>query len=254
MSPTITSLGTVAAWSGTASYEPEQAGTTGRPANRYWAFAASSTRCSPGVGRSKAKGSRKSRGRHHGRSRSRRSRVVPARLASRRRCSARLPEAARHRERALRLRTFAGRADDAGSRRPAVPAPRRSPPVAAAATGIAAVAALAAVTPRGRSPQAPRSARRFEIRPTARSGPDNQSRLVGLPDGKSIAYVDGGKPVRSLARASRSPSRRPPCRRSFFVPDSAVIGYAPGGLWKPGEAGAAIADIRRSDGGTMLVP
>jgi Tol biopolymer transport system component len=150
----------------------------------------------------------------------------------------------------------AGRADDAPgtSAVPLAPAPSRSPlRLAAALVGIAAVAALITLfVSRSLSPKrVDPPLRRFEI---AAHGPfrsDNQSRLVGVsPDGKAIAYVEGGKLlVRPLARVepiaiatSATPSI------IFWSPDSSSIGYAAGGkLWKASAGGgesSVIADIR----------
>jgi Tol biopolymer transport system component len=93
--------------------------------------------------------------------------------------------------------------------------------------------------------------RRFEI---AAHGPfrsNNQSRLVGIsPDGKAIAYAEGGKLfVRPLARVEPIPIATPAEPSIiFWSPDSAFIGYAAGGkLWKAPAGGGesnVIADVR----------
>jgi eukaryotic-like serine/threonine-protein kinase len=93
--------------------------------------------------------------------------------------------------------------------------------------------------------------RRFEI---AAHGPfrsNNQSRLVEIsPDGKSLAYVEAGKLlIRPLARLEPTviPTSAEPSV-IFWSPDSAFIGYAAGGkLWKAPAGGgesSAITDIR----------
>jgi serine/threonine-protein kinase len=274
MSPTITSLGTVAGVVlGTASYmSPEQA--KGRPVDRrtdIWAFGCivyemlAGRRPFEGEGISEVLAA-----------------VimapiafealpasVPARLTRLvRRCLERDP---RRRlrdigEARLELEDIqAGRAEDApgSSAVPPTPAPQRSPlRLASAMIGIVAVAALATViASRAFSPKhADPPLRRFEIPAHGPFRSDNQSRLVGVsPDGKSIAYVDGGKLfVRPLARVepiaiatSAAPSV------VFWSPDSASIGYAAGGkLWRAPAGGgesSAIADIRQQlTGGTSV--
>jgi Tol biopolymer transport system component len=265
MSPTITSLGTVAGVVlGTASYmSPEQA--KGRAVDRrtdIWAFGCivyemlSGRRPFEGEGISEVLAA-----------------VIMAPIAFEalppsvpprltrlvRRCLERDP---RRRlrdigEARLALEDIqAGRADDAPSTSavPQAPAPPRSPlRLGAALVGIAAAAALITLlVSRTLAPaQADPPLRRFEI---AAHGPfrsDNQSRLVGIsPDGKAIAYVEGGKLlVRPLARVepiaiatSAAPSI------VFWSPDSSWIGYAAGGkLWKapaPGGESSVLADIR----------
>jgi Tol biopolymer transport system component len=147
-----------------------------------------------------------------------------------------------------------GKADEMGAAT-ALPEAKRMLPLGlvAAIAGAAAVTALVAYgAHRALAPAIVESpVRRFEI--TAR-GPfrsSNQSRLIAIsPDGKAIAYVDSGKLlVRPLARIEPTvvPTPAEPTIL-FWSPDSAFIGYAMGGkLWKAPAGGGestVIADIR----------
>ena len=129
----------------------------------------------------------------------------------------------------------------------------KSSPAWIALAATAVVTALAAYgVHRALLPTAaPAPLRRFEI---AAAGPfrsDNQSRLIGIsPDGKAIAYQNEGKLlVRPLARLEPIviPTSATPTVL-FWSPDSAYVGYAAGGkLWKAPAAGgesSVIADIR----------
>jgi Tol biopolymer transport system component len=264
MSPTITSLGTVAGMIlGTAAYmSPEQA--KGKPVDRrtdIWAFGCllyemlAGRRPFEGDGISEVLAA-----------------VIMAPIAfdalpsstpSRldrlvRRCLERDP---RRRLRDIGEARLAlediqtGKADDTSVAAARVEAPTGSPLgrwVAIGATAI--VTALAAFgVQRAMAPKrvdAP--LRRFEI---AADGPfrsNNQSRLVEIsPDGRSLAYVEAGKLlVRPLARLEPTviPTAAEPSV-VFWSPDSAFIGYAAGGkLWKAPAGGgesSAIADIRQ---------
>jgi Tol biopolymer transport system component len=270
MSPTITSLGTVAGVVlGTASYmSPEQA--KGRPVDRrtdIWAFGCivyemlSGRRPFEGEGISEVLAA-----------------VIMAPIAFEalpasvpprltrlvRRCLERDP---RRRlrdigEARLTLEDIqAGRADDAPgtSALPQAPAPPRSPlRLAAALIGIAALAALVTLlVSRTLAPaHVDPPLRRFEIAARGPFRSDNQSRLAGIsPDGKALAYVEHGKLfVRPLARVepiaiatSAAPSI------VFWSPDSSWIGYAAGGkLWKAPAGGgesSVIADTRMAMSG-----
>ena len=265
MSPTITSLGTVAGMIlGTASYmSPEQA--KGKPVDRrtdIWAFGCilyemlAGRRPFEGEGISEVLAA-----------------VimapiafealpasVPPRLARLvRRCLERDP---RRRlrdigEARLQLEDIqSGKADEtqpsAAVLSEAAPKPSRLRRLLSIAATAAATAIVAYLVQRAFAPkriEAP--VRRFEI---AAHGPfrsNNQSRLVGIsPDGKALAYVEGGKLlVRPLARIEPiiiSTSAEPSI--VFWSPDSAFIGYAAGGkLWKApamGGESSLIADIR----------
>jgi eukaryotic-like serine/threonine-protein kinase len=93
--------------------------------------------------------------------------------------------------------------------------------------------------------------RRFEIAARGPFRSVNQSRLIGIsPDGTKIAYVDSGKLlIRPLARVEPIvvPTAGEPSLL-FWSPDSAFIGYATGGkLWKvpaTGGESSVIADVR----------
>jgi len=271
MSPTVTSLGTVAGVIlGTASYmSPEQA--KGRPVDRrtdIWAFGCilyemlAGRRPFEGEGISEVLAA-----------------VimapiafealpasVPQRLSALvRRCLERDP---RRRlrdigEARLALEDIqAGKADDAA---PATAATAAAPPRSAKSI-IAAVAATAAVTAlvafvalRSMAParvEAP--LRRFEIRSPGPFRSDLQARAAGIsPDGKTLAYVDQGKLLlRPLARVEPIVVATPSAPSIlFWSPDSAFIGYVAGGkLWKAPAGGgesSAMADIRlQLDGGS----
>ena len=265
MSPTITSLGTVAGVIlGTASYmSPEQA--KGRPVDRrtdIWAFGCilyemlAGRRPFEGEGISEVLAA-----------------VIMAPIAFEalpasvpprltrlvRRCLERDP---RRRlrdigEARLELEDIqSGRADDAPGTA-AVPQPATAPSsplrlwaaigATALVTALLAFAVNRAMTPgKVDSP-----VRRFEISAHGPFRSVNQSRLAEIsPDGKAIAYVDAGKLlVRPLARIEPVVIATPgEPSILFWSPDSAFIGYAAGGkLWKAPAAGgesSVIADIR----------
>ena len=266
MSPTITSLGTVAGVIlGTASYmSPEQA--KGKPVDRrtdIWAFGCilyemlAGRRPFEGEGISEVLAA-----------------VIMAPIAFEA-----LPESVPSRLRALvrrclerdprrRLRDIgearlslediqSGKIDDPA---PGAAAPAETPKSSSKATAIA-VAATAVVTAltvflalRAYAPaKVEPPLRRFEIKASGPFRSDNQSRLIAIsPDGKTIAYVEAGKLLlRPLARVEPivvAMSVTPTIL--FWSPDSAFIGYLAGGkLWKVPAGGGestAIADIRTS--------
>jgi hypothetical protein len=260
MSPTITSLGTVAGMIlGTASYmSPEQA--KGKPVDRrtdIWAFGCILYEML--VGRRPFEGEGVSEVLAAVIMAPIAFEALPASVPPRldrlvRRCLERDP---RRRlrdigEARLQLEDIqTGKAEESGTAT-VVPTGKRllSPiPIAATAvvTAIVVFGALRAFAPKGVDPPV----RRFEI---AAHGPfrsSNQTRLVGIsPDGKALAYVEGGKLlVRPLARIEPvviATTAEPSI--VFWAPDSAFIGYAAGGkLWKAPAAGgesSVMADIR----------
>ena len=264
MSPTITSLGTVAGVVlGTASYmSPEQA--KGRPVDRrtdIWAFGCilyemlAGRRPFEGEGISEVLAA-----------------VImapiafealppsiPSRLSALvRRCLERDP---RRRlrdvgEARLALEDIqAGKADDAAPAASAVGTePTRSPKSIALAIGataivtaLAAFFALRSFAPARVEPVV----RRFEIKAGGPFRSENQSRLVGIsPDGKTLAYVEAGKlllrPLTRIEPIVVATSALPTIL--LWSPDSTVLGYVAGSkLWKVPASGGestAIADIR----------
>jgi serine/threonine-protein kinase len=116
-------------------------------------------------------------------------------------------------------------------------------------TALAAFGVLRALAPKPVEPPL----RRFEIPARGSFRSDNQSRLLGIsPDGRTIAYVEDGKLLlRPLSRveATLVPTSAAPSVL-FWSPDSAFLGYGAGGkLWKVPAAGGestVIADIRAS--------
>jgi len=151
---------------------------------------------------------------------------------------------------------IAGKAEDALSASPTAAEPPASKvKVFLLAAGAAVAASIVtgitfrAMTPQPHDPPL----RRFEI---AAKGPfksTNLSRLVGLsPDGRAIAYVDGGKllirPLASLEPTVVATTATPSI--IFWSPDSTQLGFeADGKLWKvPASGGAAttMADIRKA--------
>ena len=265
MSPTITSLGTVAGMIlGTASYmSPEQA--KGKPVDRrtdIWAFGCilyemlAGRRPFEGEGISEVLAA-----------------VIMAPIAFEALPPSAPPRLARLVRRCLerdprrRLRDIgearleledlqSGKADEtapaAAPSAEALPKPSRVRRLLSIAATAAAMAVLAYLVQRSFAPkrlEAP--VRRFEI---AAHGPfrsNNQSRLVGIsPNGQSIAYVDAGKLlVRPLAKIEPiviATSAEPSI--VFWSPDSAFIGYVAGGkLWKAPATGgesSVMADIR----------
>jgi dipeptidyl aminopeptidase/acylaminoacyl peptidase len=265
MSPTITSLGTVAGVIlGTASYmSPEQA--KGRPVDRrtdIWAFGCILYEML--VGRRPFEG--------EGISEVLAAVImapiafealppsVPPRMqALVRRCLERDPRRRLRDIGEARLALedmISGKADDTpsvGAARSRVTVTRSPLRLMTMMVGIAAVAALATIAvQRGFAPRAVDApVRRFEISARGPFRSANQSRLIGVsPDGKAIAYVDAGKLlVRPFARLE--PVAIPTASEPsiiFWSPDSAFIGYAAGGkLWKAPAAGgesSVIADIR----------
>jgi len=264
MSPTITSLGTVAGMIlGTASYmSPEQA--KGRPVDRrtdIWAFGCILYEML--VGRRPFDGEGISEVLAAVIMAPIAFEALPASVPPRldrlvRRCLERDP---RRRlrdigEARLALEDLqAGKPDEAGSTaaHAATAAPRSPARLAAVTLGIAAVAVLGTFgVMRSLSPRAVEAPlRRFEIAARGPFRSDNQSRLIGIsPDGKALAYVENGKLlIRPLARiepivvaTNAAPSI------VFWSPDSALIGYAAGGkLWKVPAGGgesSVMADIR----------
>jgi eukaryotic-like serine/threonine-protein kinase len=265
MSPTITSLGTVAGVIlGTASYmSPEQA--KGRPVDRrtdIWAFGCivyemlAGKRPFEGEGISEVLAA-----------------VIMAPIAF-----DALPSSVPRRMQALvrrclerdprrRLRDIgearlalediiAGKADDAA---PSPVATTAAPAKASRIRFAAAMGATAVVTAivafalhrASAPPGIDTPLRRFEISAHGPFRSPNQSRLIGIsPNGKAIAYVDAGKLlVRPLARVEPvaiATSTEPSIL--FWSPDSAYVGYVAGGkLWKvPASGGesSVIADIR----------
>jgi serine/threonine protein kinase/Tol biopolymer transport system component len=134
---------------------------------------------------------------------------------------------------------------------PSEPA-RRSPIWIALAATAVVTALLAYGVHRAVAPSpAPAPVRRFEIPAVGPFRSANQSRLAGIsPDGKAVAYVDAGKLfVRPLSRIEPIliPTPSEPLIL-FWSPDSAFIGYALGAkLWKAPAGGgesSVIADIR----------
>jgi dipeptidyl aminopeptidase/acylaminoacyl peptidase len=265
MSPTITSLGTVAGMIlGTASYmSPEQA--KGKPVDRrtdIWAFGCILYEML--VGRRPFEGEGISEVLAAVIMAPIAFEALPASVPSRmqqlvRRCLERDP---RRRLRDIGEARLAlediqsGKADEAA---PAAAEPAEAalkPSRLSSLLTIAATAALTALVAypvqRAFSPKRMEPpVRRFEI---AAHGPfrsANQSRLVGIsPDGKAIAYVEAGKLlVRPLARTEPIvvPTSSEPTIL-FWSPDSAFVGYAMGGkLWKAPAGGGestVIADIR----------
>jgi serine/threonine protein kinase/Tol biopolymer transport system component len=264
MSPTITSLGTVAGMIlGTAAYmSPEQA--KGKPVDRrtdIWAFGCilyemlAGRRPFEGEGISEVLAA-----------------VIMAPIAFDALPSSIPPRLDRLVHRCLerdprrRLRDMgearlalediqSGKADDAPAEAVTdAPKPSRLRRLLTIAAAAAVTAILAYPVQRAFAPKpVDRPLRRFEI---AAHGPfrsSNQSRLVGIsPDGKAIAYVEAGKLlVRPLARLEPVviPTTSEPSI-IFWSPDSAFIGYAAGGkLWKAPAAGgesSVVADIRQS--------
>ncbi len=144
-----------------------------------------------------------------------------------------------------------GKGDEPG-RATAIPAEKWSlSPIPIATTAIV-TALLAFGVHRALAPSVVEPpVRRFEISAHGPFRSVNQSRLVGIsPDGKAIAYVDEGKLlVRPLARIEPVviPTSAEPTIL-FWSPDSAFVGYAMGGkLWKAPAGGgesSVIADIR----------
>jgi len=265
MSPTVTSLGTVAGMIlGTASYmSPEQA--KGKPVDRrtdIWAFGCilyemlAGRRPFEGEGISEVLAA-----------------VIMAPIAFDALPSTTPPRLARLVRRCLerdprrRLRDIgearlelediqSGKADEtafavapSAEAAPKTSRLRRLLSIAATAAATAVVAYLVLRSFAPKRIEAP--VRRFEL---AAHGPfrsNNQGRLVGIsPDGTAIAYVEGGKLlVRPLARIEPTviaTSAEPSI--IFWSPDSAFIGYAAGGkLWKAPATGGestVMADIR----------
>jgi Tol biopolymer transport system component len=260
MSPTITSLGTVAGMIlGTASYmSPEQA--KGKPVDRrtdIWAFGCILYEML--VGRRPFEGEGISEVLAAVIMAPIAFEALPSTVPQRldrlvRRCLERDP---RRRlrdigEARLQLEDIqAGKAEESGT--PTVlPSKKRllSPvplAVTALVTAVAVFGLVYAFAPKGIEPPL----RRFEI---AAHGPfrsDNQSRLVAIsPDGKTLAYVDSGKLLlRPLSRVEPIVIATPAQPSIvFWSPDSSSIGYVAGGKIFKAPAGggesSAIADIR----------
>jgi len=263
MSPTITSLGTVAGVIlGTAAYmSPEQA--KGRPVDRrtdIWAFGCIVYEML--VGRRPFEGEGISEVLAAVIMAPIDFEALPASVPSRartlvRRCLERDP---RRRlrdigEARLTLEDIqTGKTEDTPAA-PVAAAPRSPLRVAATVAAVAAVAsAVTFGVVRSLMPTAPAPpVRRFELEAHGPFRSNNQSRLVGIsPDGKALAYVEGGKLlVRTFARLEPIviPTTAEPSVL-FWSPDSLTIGYAAAGkLWKAPAAGgesSAIADIRQA--------
>ena len=140
------------------------------------------------------------------------------------------------------------------------PRSSRALPLAIGATAVVAILATAAIV-RGLAPTPPEPpVRRFAIPAKGPFRSTNQSRLVeASPDGSAVAYAEDGKIlVRPLSRMEPivvSTAADPSCL--FWSPDGTFLGYAAGGkLWKtPARGGesTAIADIRIPlSGGTSV--
>ncbi|HEX5044842.1 MAG TPA: protein kinase, partial [Candidatus Polarisedimenticolaceae bacterium] len=128
--------------------------------------------------------------------------------------------------------------------------PRRLAPVIAATAFLAALGALGVQRFLASPPPAP-PLRRFTVPAPGPFRSVNQSRLIGIsPDGKAIASVQGGKilvrPLDRLEPTVISPAADPSLL--FWSPDSAFLGYAAGGkLWKVAAGGgeaSVVADVR----------
>jgi hypothetical protein len=136
-----------------------------------------------------------------------------------------------------------------------VPAPRPSTLARAGMIGATAVvtALIAFGIQRFSTPRPVETpVRRFEIPADGPFRSGNQSRLISIsPDGKSLAYVDGGKLLmRPLSRLEPTviPTAAEP-NIIFWSPDSTMLGYsAAGKLWKvpaTGGESTVITDVRR---------
>ncbi|HJQ98484.1 MAG TPA: protein kinase, partial [Candidatus Polarisedimenticolaceae bacterium] len=149
---------------------------------------------------------------------------------------------------------IAGKAEEHVAAAPAVEAPASKAKLFLVASFAAIGAAIATslvfrgLTPLPHDPPL----RRFEIVAKGPFKSEYLSRLVGLsPDGKTIAYVDGGKLlVRPLASLEPTTVATPAVPSIiFWSTDSTQLGFAADGkLWKvpaSGGAATAIADIRR---------
>ncbi len=270
MSPTVTSLGSIAGVIlGTAAYmSPEQA--KGRPVDRrtdIWAFGCilyemlSGRRPFDGDGVSEVLAA-----------------VIMAPIAFEA-LPASVPEPLRRlvrrcleRDPRRRLRDIgearlaledlqAGKGDEAPSSAAAAPqrATRRSPLRSIAALGGTAIvtAAVAFAIHRATVPLArPAPHRRFEIPAQGPFRSPLQGRHVAIsPDGRAVAYVEAGKLlVRPLSRIEPVVlSATAEIALIFWSPDSAFVGYVGGGkIWKAPSGGGestAVADLRNQIGG-----
>ncbi len=261
MSPTITSLGTVAGMIlGTASYmSPEQA--KGRPVDRrtdIWAFGCifyemlAGRRPFEGEGISEVLAA-----------------VIMAPIAFEALPASAPPRLARLVRRCLerdprrRLRDIgearlelediqSGKVDDQPGTATVLPKGKRFvSPWPLGATALVTALVVFGVNRALAPGTIPPPVRRFEVSAHGPFRSNNQSRLVGIsPDGTAIAYVEGGKLlVRPLARIEPTvvaTSAEPSI--IFWSPDSAFIGYVAGGkLWKvpaTGGESSVMAEIR----------
>ena len=150
---------------------------------------------------------------------------------------------------------LAGKQDETVPAAPAAEGPASKTKVILSIVGAAIAGALAtgiafrALTPMPHEPPL----RRFEIVAKGPFKSDNLSRLVSLsPDGKAIAYVDGGKllirPLASLEPTVVATPAEPAIL--FWSHDSSQLGFVGGGkLWKVPSSGGSIsviADVRQN--------